>query len=64
MDVNGPDDLEAAVRGAASEAHKALWRLAHCGAWGLSDREAHQFAEEAETALAALLDPAADAEEG
>ncbi len=48
----------------ASEAHKALWRLAHCGAWGLSDREAHQFAEEAETALAALLDPAADAEEG
>ena len=50
-------DVELAHQELASGAHKALWRLAHCGVWGLTDQAARQFVEEAETALAALLDP-------
>lgn len=36
---------------AACEAHKALWRLAHCGVWGLQDEAAEGFAAEAEAAV-------------
>lgn len=47
-----PDDLGRLE--AAAEAHKALWRLAHCGVWDLPDASVRQFCSEAETAAAKL----------
>ncbi len=58
--AEAPEGNDVARQALASEAHKALWRLAHCGVWDLPEKAVHGFAAEAEAALRALLAPVPD----
>lgn len=49
-----PSEAELSRLEFASEAHMALWRLAHCGGWGLPDSSVRDFCAEAESAVASL----------